>query len=482
MAKKISRLEDLTPDSNNFNRHTEFGNKLLEDSLRKFGAGRSILTDKDGNIIAGNGVTEVAAAIGMEDVEVVHTDGKKLVVVVRDDLELDSPEGRELALADNMTALKGIDLDLDKVTEALKGIDLDLDKVTEALGEDIAKAWGMELPKVEKTKPDKRDDVEEMLNDAMRDNVVEYLEQVNMMLSHPKRWILQGITEGMCKAKFIRAKYYGEEIPQYITIYFCPERFMTSANSTSIYDTLVSIESGKSAGIAGCRTLSNDGSLNNLFFKGGYPIGGGRMPLDFPSAVARDIYSKFSQPPRVLDPCHGWGGRLIGAMLADVKSYTGCDPSEEASRGVHKIAQTFSQYAKNTEVELFCQPFEDVNLGDRKFDVALTSPPYFDVEQYHGQSQAHVRYPKYNLWRDGFYRILIEKTYTHLTDGGMFYLQVGSKSYPLLTDGCEIAKDIGFSVQDIIPFGRGTSSSLHSNTDDDPDNEKIIILKKSTDN
>ncbi len=134
MAKKISRLEDLTPDSNNFNRHTEFGNKLLEDSLRKFGAGRSILTDKDGNIIAGNGVTEVAAAIGMEDVEVVHTDGKKLVVVVRDDLELDSPEGRELALADNMTALKGIDLDLDKVTEAL--------------GEDIAKAWGMELPKV----------------------------------------------------------------------------------------------------------------------------------------------------------------------------------------------------------------------------------------------------------------------------------------------------------------------------------------------
>ena len=26
MAKKISRLEDLTPDSNNFNKHTEFGN------------------------------------------------------------------------------------------------------------------------------------------------------------------------------------------------------------------------------------------------------------------------------------------------------------------------------------------------------------------------------------------------------------------------------------------------------------------------
>ena len=136
MTKKIDTLADLTPDGENFNRHTEFGQKLLEDSLRKFGAGRSILVDKDGNIIAGNSTTETAAAIGMEDVIVVPTDGKKLVVVQRTDLSLDSPEGRELALADNMTALKGIDLDLAKVQETL--------------GDDLAKAWGMEIPEVQK--------------------------------------------------------------------------------------------------------------------------------------------------------------------------------------------------------------------------------------------------------------------------------------------------------------------------------------------
>ena len=136
MTKKIDTLADLTPDGENFNRHTEFGQKLLEDSLRKFGAGRSILVDKDGNIIAGNSTTETAAAIGMEDVIVVPTDGKKLVVVQRTDLSLDSPEGRELALADNMTALKGIDLDLAKVQETL--------------GDDLAKAWGMDIPEVQK--------------------------------------------------------------------------------------------------------------------------------------------------------------------------------------------------------------------------------------------------------------------------------------------------------------------------------------------
>ena len=129
--KEIKTIADLTPDGDNFNKHTEFGQKLLEDSLRKFGAGRSVLVDRNGNIIAGNSTTETAAAIGMEDVEVVKTDGKKLVVVQRTDLSLDSPEGRELALADNMTALKGIDLDLDKVRETL--------------GDDLAKAWGMEI-------------------------------------------------------------------------------------------------------------------------------------------------------------------------------------------------------------------------------------------------------------------------------------------------------------------------------------------------
>ena len=133
-TKDIKTLADLTPDGENFNRHTEFGTKLLEDSLRKFGAGRSILVDKDGNIIAGNSTAETAAAIGMDDVVVVQTDGTKLVVVQRTDLALNSKEGRELALADNMTALKGIDIDLEKVKEHL--------------GEDLAKAWGLELRQI----------------------------------------------------------------------------------------------------------------------------------------------------------------------------------------------------------------------------------------------------------------------------------------------------------------------------------------------
>jgi hypothetical protein len=53
MAKTL-KIKDLIPDDKNFNKGTEFGNSLIEKSFRKFGAGRSILLDKNNRIIAGN--------------------------------------------------------------------------------------------------------------------------------------------------------------------------------------------------------------------------------------------------------------------------------------------------------------------------------------------------------------------------------------------------------------------------------------------
>ncbi len=59
-TNEIKRISDLVPDSANANRGTERGSAMIEDSLRKFGAGRSILIDKHGNVIAGNKTLEHA--------------------------------------------------------------------------------------------------------------------------------------------------------------------------------------------------------------------------------------------------------------------------------------------------------------------------------------------------------------------------------------------------------------------------------------
>jgi len=79
------------------------------------GAGRSILVDKNGKVIAGNKTLEQALAEGIE-IEMIKSDGKRLIVHQRTDLDLDKdPAARELAIADNRTSEIGLDWDFDEL-------------------------------------------------------------------------------------------------------------------------------------------------------------------------------------------------------------------------------------------------------------------------------------------------------------------------------------------------------------------------------
>ena len=100
----IKSIEELKFDDHNFNKHTEEGKKLLAKSLQHHKFGRSILVDKDNNIIAGNGIVETAKNLGMDKIKVVETTGEELVVVKRTDVDINTKEGREMALADNATS------------------------------------------------------------------------------------------------------------------------------------------------------------------------------------------------------------------------------------------------------------------------------------------------------------------------------------------------------------------------------------------
>lgn len=116
---KVVDIENLKQDDKNFNRGTKRGKKLMERSLKELGLGRSILIDKDNNIIAGNKTQETAKELGFKNVIVVETDGSQVVAVKRTDLSLKTKKGRELALADNRTAQENIDLDYIKIKEEL---------------------------------------------------------------------------------------------------------------------------------------------------------------------------------------------------------------------------------------------------------------------------------------------------------------------------------------------------------------------------
>lgn len=126
------KVTSLIADDKNFNKGSENGAEMIRKSLQKFGSGRSILIDKNNRIIAGNKSVEYS---GLQNVIIVESDGTQLIAVKRTDIDLDSPQGREMALADNASAKANIVFDAE-VIEA-------------ELGEAICQEWGIELAKQE---------------------------------------------------------------------------------------------------------------------------------------------------------------------------------------------------------------------------------------------------------------------------------------------------------------------------------------------
>lgn len=114
---KLVKVGELIPDDLNANNGTERGNWMLEKSIDKLGLGRSILLDRSGRIIAGNKTASKAGELGLEDVIIVETTGDKLVAVKRMDIDLDSPMGRELAIADNRVSEVNLDWNLEALLE-----------------------------------------------------------------------------------------------------------------------------------------------------------------------------------------------------------------------------------------------------------------------------------------------------------------------------------------------------------------------------
>jgi len=119
-------LSAIASDDLNANHGTARGASMLEHSLRTYGAGRSILLDRNNRVIAGNKTVEGAHAIGLNELLVVESDGSKLVAVRRTDIDLNTPEGRELAIADNRTGEVGLEWDIEVLRSlANEGVNLE---------------------------------------------------------------------------------------------------------------------------------------------------------------------------------------------------------------------------------------------------------------------------------------------------------------------------------------------------------------------
>lgn len=99
MANTIS---DLKFDHKNARKRTDSSARLIQESLQRYGAARSIVIDEENRILAGNGTIEGAKALGLTKLKVVDADGDEIIAVRRSGLSEDEKVG--LAIADNRAA------------------------------------------------------------------------------------------------------------------------------------------------------------------------------------------------------------------------------------------------------------------------------------------------------------------------------------------------------------------------------------------
>jgi len=179
------------------------------------------------------------------------------------------------------------------------------------------------------------------------------------------------------------------------------------------------------------RIQYSDTKLQPFNIRKSVKVFGAYSVSNFRPTVAKYIYDSYCPPNgEVLDPCMGYGGRLLGAFASkNVKSYIGFDPDRRQVLGNMDMFSTFIDFDKDKLRScLMCLPFENNLIRHLigQVDLVFTSPPYFDKEKYSFEdTQSYIMYPTYNEWVDGFLFPLFSQGYEHLKSGGYFAINVG---------------------------------------------------------
>lgn len=98
----MTSINSLKHDHKNARRRTDRSAMLIAESLKRYGAARSIVIDEENRILAGNGTIEGAKQAGITNVRIIDAEGDEVIAVRRSGLTEDEKVG--LALADNRTS------------------------------------------------------------------------------------------------------------------------------------------------------------------------------------------------------------------------------------------------------------------------------------------------------------------------------------------------------------------------------------------
>ena len=196
---------------------------------------------------------------------------------------------------------------------------------------------------------------------------------------------------------------------------------------------------------------------------------------------------QFFKAKRVFDPCTGWGGRLLGCLAAaDDTYYVGCEPDKNTYQGLINILEDDTiPLDTRARARIIHKPAELVLQDDivpmEQFDMVLTSPPYFNLEQYTDSNQQSITtFTKWEEWLEKWLKPVILSSLAALKPGGVSCWSVknfkSDKFYALADATKKIHTDAGWTLVKVVAM---TGSARPGTCKGDTDNLENPKKKQS---
>ena len=178
--------------------------------------------------------------------------------------------------------------------------------------------------------------------------------------------------------------------------------------------------------------------------------GGNQTVSNFRPSAAKYIYNTYGGDV-VWDMSCGWGGRLIGFLTSNCKTYIGTDPSEKTYEGLVRLNKELNFYGKN--IILHKLGSEDFIPEKESLDLCFTSPPYFDTEKYSDEdTQSYKKFTTPHTWIEGFLKQTMANCHIGLKKEGKLLLNIANtpKHKDIESETIRVANEVGFKLDKTI--------------------------------
>lgn len=193
----------------------------------------------------------------------------------------------------------------------------------------------------------------------------------------------------------------------------------------------------------------------------------GNTPVNFSPLISRFLYEEFLDKNKtsiVLDTSSGWGGRLVGSLCSKrTIKYFGVDINSNLFNPVN-CYETIGDFVKKevgSDSSFHIENISSVRLNEASFynklkeqvDLFLTSPPYFDKENYsEDKEQSFREFPDYSVWVSVFLKETFSHVFTLLKTGGVCLVNISDiinkgVRLNLEIDTIKVLESIGFEYE-----------------------------------